>query len=192
MHRSLIGGFVIVALLLTGCTQPASSEGGDRVASPLDDCAGLESARPSGEEPAGTGSPLPNLSLPCFTGGEPVAVAELRGPLVVNLWASWCAPCREELPALQRYADRAAGEVRVLGVVTGDRRAAAASLAEELGIRFPALEDNGERLRSELGAIGLPATAFVDSSGLVRYLHQQPGLDESTLAELVEEHLGAG
>ena len=182
----------VLALLLAGCTQPASS-GGDEPASPLADCAGVVAEPgPSGEEPDGTGVPLPDLSLPCFTGGQPVAVGGLRGPLVVNLWASWCAPCREELPALQRYADRVAGAVRVLGVVTGDRRAAAASLAEELGIRFPALEDTGERLRAELGAVGLPATAFVDSAGRVRYVHQEPGLDESTLAALVEEHLGVG
>lgn len=141
--------------------------------------------------PGPDGDPLPELELPCFTGGEPVALASLRGPAVVNLWASWCAPCREELPELQRYADRTAGRVHVLGVVTDDPRpAAAAALAADLGVRFPALFDPERRLMVELGAPGVPATALVDSAGRVRYLHVEPGLDEPELARLVREQLG--
>src|SRR5690606_20567416 len=116
------------------------------VDAPLPVCAGLaeSSAGETIEPPPGEGERLPDLTLPCFTGGGPVRLAELRGPEVVNLWACWCSPCRVELPLLQAYADRTAGQVKVMGVVPGDRHAAAASLAEELGIGFPALEEREE------------------------------------------------
>jgi thiol-disulfide isomerase/thioredoxin len=174
-----------LALTVAGCGNAGDAAGAEEVASPLADCTGL--TEPLGE-PGDSGEPLPDLTLPCFTGGEPFQLADLRGPAVVNLWASWCGPCREELPVLQRYADRAAGRVHVLGVVTEDRRSAAASLAEDLGVTFPALEDPDALLRVELG-VWLPATLFVDSAGRVQHVLQGP-LDEETLAGLVTERLG--
>lgn len=148
--------------------------------------------QPAAVEPVGVGSPLPELTLPSLGSDEPVTLADLSGPLVVNLWATWCVPCREELPELQRYADAAAGEVGVVGVVTEDRRDAAAALAQDLGLRFPSVEDRGGRLKTALGVPGLPVTVFVDAAGVVRYVHREPGLDESTVARLVAEHLGVG
>lgn len=186
----------VVAVALLGLLLAlAGCQGGDRnpdaTVSPLADCQGL-TGPPAEPAPAaaGSGEPLPDLTLPCFTGGEPFRLADLRGPAVVNLWASWCAPCREELPALQRYADQTAGQVHVLGVVTKDPRpAAAVELATDLGIRFPALEDQTGRLRAEVAGTGLPVTLFVDAAGQLRYVHPGP-LDGSTLARLVTEHLG--
>lgn len=182
--RSTRGGLVVVvaaALALAGC------QGGEEAAapaSPLQDCAGLVVAWD--EAPR---KPLPAVTLPCFTGGELVALDELRGPAVVNLWASWCVPCREELPALQRYADRAGGDVRVVGVVTEDRRPAAASLAGHLDIIFPALDDPEGAVLAEVGGLGLPLTIFVDAAGEIRHLHNAP-LDEAGVERYVEEHLG--
>jgi thiol-disulfide isomerase/thioredoxin len=178
-----------LVLAVAGCSDAGdSADAEDPVSSPLADCTGL--TEPVGDPATGDGGePLPDLTLPCFTGEEPFRLADLRGPVVVNLWASWCTPCRDELPMLQAYADRAAGEVRVLGVVTEDRRSAAASLAEDLGITFPALDDREGLVRTDLARIGLPVTLFVDAAGRVRHVRNQP-LDEETLAGLVTEHLG--
>lgn len=184
----VVAALLGLALAVAGCQ--GGGDGPDVTASPLADCQGL--TEPPGEAvpAAGSGEPLPDLTLPCFTGGEPFRLADLRGPAVVNLWASWCAPCREELPALQRYADQTAGRVHVLGVVTKDPRpAAAAELATDLGVRFPALEDQPGRLRAEVAGTGLPVTLLVDAAGQLRYVHPGP-LDGSTLARLVTEHLG--
>lgn len=133
---------------------------------------------------------LPDLALPCFTGGEPYHLADLRGPAVVNLWASWCPPCRQELPVLQRYADQAAGRVHVVGVIVGDRPEAAASLAEDLGITFPSLADPERQLPVRVGVVGLPATLYVDAAGEITYRHLSGALDDDALAGQVREHLG--
>jgi thiol-disulfide isomerase/thioredoxin len=186
--RGAAGLLLGLAITAAGCGDAGDSAGAEEaVSSPLADCTGLtEPARSVGSGEGG--EPLPDLTLPCFTGGEPFRLADLRGPAIVSLWASWCPPCREELPMLQRYADRT--DVHVVGVVTGDRPAAAASLAEDLGITFPALDDPDELVRTEFAAVGLPVTLFVDLAGRVRYVHRAP-LDEPTLAGLVTEHFGA-
>jgi thiol-disulfide isomerase/thioredoxin len=133
---------------------------------------------------------LPDLSLPCFAGGTTVALRGLGQPTVINLWASWCEPCRAELPELQRLADRAGGAVTVLGVVTNDSRPAAASLAADLGVSFPAVFDGSSELQHSVGPQVLPMTLFVDASGVVRHLDVSGALDLSTLEDLVRRHLG--
>ena len=107
---------------------------------------------------------LPDLTLPCFTGGEPVRLANLRGPAVVNLWGSWCEPCRTELPAVQRLADRTAGRLHVIGVDTFDTRDAAGSFAADNGVRFATLYDRDKTLMSALGMANLPATVPTHAS----------------------------
>lgn len=168
----------------------AACGGGEdkQVPSPLAGCDGLTTPLALADPAAGTGEALPALELACFTGGEPFPLADLRGPAVVNLWASWCPPCREELPALQRYADAHAGEVHVLGVITDDRREAAAALADDLGLTFPALDDPDAQLQAQIGG-ALPVTLFVDAAGTVRYTHVEGELDETELDEYVTEYL---
>ena len=87
---------------------------------------------------------LAGISLPCLTGGEDLELGRIGRPAVINLWASWCGPCRTELPELQRFADAAGDRVVLLGVVTGDTRSAATSLAADLGVTFPSVFDAQE------------------------------------------------
>jgi thiol-disulfide isomerase/thioredoxin len=172
--------------------------------------AGPSSAGPSSTDPSSTGTPaggtdpagnrglvpagaptlLPDLRLPCFTGGDPVGLAAVRGPAVVNLWASWCPPCRKELPAFQRLAGRAGGQLHVVGVDTRDDRDAARSLAVDFGLTFPTLFDPDEQLRRKVARNALPITLFVDAEGRVRHIDNTGALDDSSLSALVERHLG--
>lgn len=158
-------------------------------ADPAGPPAGL-GTRPTLGSAADQTQPLPDLGLPCFTGGEMVSLRSLRGPAVINLWASWCDPCRKELPAFQRLAERASGQVHVVGVDTRDDRAAAQSLAADFGLTFPTLFDPGEKLRLKLERNVLPMTLFVDGQGRVRHVYDATALDDSLLAELVARHLG--
>lgn len=203
-RRGLALLLVPVLLAAAGCTAGAeekeSTPSGRQQAaanrpSPFQDCSALgappASAAPAGLPAAPADAPaLPELTLSCFTGGAPVALRDLRGPAVVNVWASWCPPCRKELPAFQRLSERAAGQLTVLGVNSQDSRDAAQSIGEDFGIRFPVLVDQGESLKRELNRKAIPLTVFVDGQGRVRHVDSSGALDDARLAALVRKHLG--
>ncbi|MEU8387425.1 TlpA disulfide reductase family protein [Micromonospora sp. NPDC048842] len=139
---------------------------------------------------AAGGSALPELTLSCFTGGAPVVLREVAGPAVINVWASWCPPCRKELPAFQRLSERAAGQLQVVGVNSRDSRGGAQSIGEDFGVRFPILVDQGEALQRELKRNAIPLTLFVDADGQLRHVDASGALDDAKLAKLVRQHLG--
>ncbi len=107
-----------------------------------------------------------------------------RGRVVfVNLWASWCAPCRSEVPALERLyqEDRDKGLV-VLGIDQGESAEAAAAFARELKVTYPILLDEDQRYGRAYAAVGLPTSLVVDRSG-----HIVRGIDgELTLAQMID------
>jgi len=181
-----------LVLLAAGCGGSDDAPPTPDPPAPFAGCAALGAPPPSAApvELAGPGRPLPEVVLPCFAGGPDVSVSAIRGPAVVNLWGSWCGPCREELPAFQRFADRAAGKVTVVGVDIRDSRSAASSLGADLGVTYPNLFDPSEELRAKLGVSALPATLFVDRDGRVRHLYNSTALDDATLATLAAKHLG--
>ncbi|MEU7755746.1 TlpA disulfide reductase family protein [Micromonospora sp. NPDC049171] len=199
---------VILPLLLTvtGCTsgtaddEPAPGPAAAERPSPFRDCATLNTApaaaspgaaAPSGAAaPAGGGQALPELTLPCFTGGAPVALRDVAGPAVINVWASWCGPCRTELPAFQRLSERTAGRLQVVGVNTRDSRDGARSIGEDFGVRFPILVDQGDAVQRELRRNAFPLTLFVDAQGRIRHVDATGALDDAQLAKLVRQHLG--
>ena len=177
--------FLVLALLLAGC---ASST----VASPPPAASCLPPA-PSVASPSGrAASRIPDLTLDCFSGGGRVRLTALHRPAIVNLWASWCAPCRTELPAFQRFADTVGDRVLVIGVDTGDTRDAGAGLMQDTKVAFPTLFDAKSALLSGVGRSALPVTLFVDGEGGIRYLYNDKALDEAGLARLAREHLGVG
>jgi thiol-disulfide isomerase/thioredoxin len=140
--------------------------------------------------PPGLGPEVPDLVLPCLGGGEDVA---LRGappgrPTLVNVWGSWCVPCREEVPHLVDLAERAGDRVGVVGVLTQDTPLRGLAFSKDYGIRYPSVvDDQGEVMRAF--ASGPPVTLFLDAQG--RIAHREVGkLDLRELEALVAEHLG--
>jgi thiol-disulfide isomerase/thioredoxin len=177
----------LVALItVTGCTRAHDPVAQPRPESPFAAC---PATSPVTAPPPDA---LPAVTLPCFTGGEPVALAGLGRPAVINLWASWCAPCRDELPALQAFADEAGDRVLVLGVVTDDVWDRAAWAGIDFGVRFPSVFDPGRTLLRELGRPGLPVTLFVAADGSVRAMDVSGALSLSRLRTMAAEHLGPG
>jgi cytochrome c biogenesis protein CcmG/thiol:disulfide interchange protein DsbE len=206
---------VALALGLTGCV-PADQAGGPTVDAPADggidgadlvpqqsnvdvdtpalrrqkQAAGIEPC-PAPTRPVTAAEPLPELTLPCLGGGQPVDLSTLRGPLVVNVFAQWCGPCREELPLFARLDAEAGDEVALLGIDHLDTQPAGAlELVAESGVRFPLVADPDGLLKPELRLLGLPRTLFVDAEGEV--VAQAPGVIRSyeELTGLVEQHLG--
>ena len=101
--------------------------------------------------------------------GRTVSLREYRGSLVVmNLWASWCPPCRAEMPDLQRLAEAEAGRgVAVVGVNEGESPQRARAFADSLGIHFPIWVDGGQQYGRTYDALGLPTTVILDRQGVV-------------------------
>ncbi|MEU2613306.1 TlpA disulfide reductase family protein [Micromonospora sp. NPDC007271] len=198
MNRRLAYLLAPLLLVVAGCTATAEQPEGPAPAtraerpSPFADCATLTAA-PASAVPAPNGTPgdqLPELTLACFTGGAPVALRDIKGPAVINVWASWCPPCRKELPAFQRLSERAEGRLQVIGVNSRDSRGGAQSIGEDFGVRFPMLVDQGDAFERALERNAFPLTVLVDGDGRIRHTDSTGALDDVRLAELVRRYLG--
>lgn len=141
--------------------------------------------------PTGLGPALPELVLPCLGGGSAV---ELRSappgrPTLVNVWATWCAPCVREVPDLVAFAEKAGDRVGLVGVLTQDSPTSALTFAQQFGMRWPSVVD-------EQGAVfrafrpGPPVTLFLDAQGRVVHKRSGPFDDLAEIEALVAQHLG--
>ena len=115
------------------------------------------------------GQPAPDLTLPVLDAEEELTLSDYRGkPVVLNVWASWCPPCRIELPLLERgsnqYAD--AG-VQFIGLHIQDTEAAALSTVRRFGLTYPNVRDARGLSAVDWGVVGLPVTFFIDRDGFV-------------------------
>jgi cytochrome c biogenesis protein CcmG, thiol:disulfide interchange protein DsbE len=110
-------------------------------------------------------------------------IASLHGyPVVANVWASWCGPCRQEFPVLQKLSARYGKKVAFLGVNSEDSTDAAATFLGEVPLPYPSYTETGKDiLYSVGGAGGFPDTAFYDRNGKLVNLHQGPYREESEL-----------
>jgi thiol-disulfide isomerase/thioredoxin len=137
---------------------------------------------------------MPSVTVPCLGGGRAVDVAGLRGPMIVNFWASWCGDCVKEMPALAAFA-KGQSTVKVVGIdVLDTGPGAALQLAGRSHVGYPLLADPDGTLdhASPLPVIpGLPFTAFVDATG--RLVHYQTGAmkTEADVAAAARKYLGA-
>lgn len=132
--------------------------------------------------------PMPEIDGPALLGGE-VTPAAYRGKVVVvNFWASWCGPCRQEQPGLQRLSEEYEGRVQFIGVNFKDDPAAARAYIDEFAVTYPSVQDSTGRIAHDFQIPWLPATVLVDAEGQLRYrlLGAQP---ESTLRGYLKELL---
>jgi cytochrome c biogenesis protein CcmG/thiol:disulfide interchange protein DsbE len=171
-HGRLAGG-LLVAALLTGCAtgqpSPPNRERATGVAATGEAAPAAPACEQLPEQPTAVGAAgLPALTVPCLGPGPDVPLDRLTGrPTLVNLWATWCGPCREEMPLLQAAHVRHGDRVRFLGIDVQDDPGAARWFLAELGIGYPhAVDADGELLRV-LGARGLPITLAMDADGRV-------------------------
>lgn len=149
-------------------------------------------AGPTGGAPAAETRPgrLPSLTLDRLGEEGRVDLAGIAGPAIVNVWASWCGPCRTELPALGQFAREARGDVEVWGIDILDADDAAEALLSQTGADFPSLRDPEGLSRGPLLVVGPPVTLFVAPDGTV--VHRvDGGIDTiDQWRALAREHLG--
>ncbi len=157
---------------------------------------------PPGSEPPPAAGPLADTVLTCLADGTPATPGRMTGvPMVLNLWAYWCEPCRTELPLFQEYADRAGSAVRVLTVHSDPDETKALSLLAALNqelraghrpqLRLPGLQDPDARVRAAANAPNaLPITVLIRPDGSIAEYVARPFRDVDDIADAVAGALG--
>ncbi len=154
-HRFVVACMLLAAVLLAGCRPPESTTDDQLPEGPV--------AYESLEEL----EPAPDFELPKMDGGI-VRLSELRGQWVlVNFWATWCAPCREEMPYLAQLASEHAGDVTVLAVNMREKPAMIAPFVAELGLNLPILLQPDDATLLAYDVRGLPVSVLIDPDGMV-------------------------
>ena len=136
---------------------------------------------------AGAPQPAPDFVLPAREGSD-VRLSELKGQVVmINFWATWCGPCRQEMPLLQQLQSKYEPlGFTLLGVNVENDSAAAQAWLEGMPVTFPILFDRENQVAERFGVEGMPSTVFVDRAGNVRHVHRgyRPG-DEAKYADVI-------
>ena len=175
-----------------GLKQAGSGDGGDTTA-----------LRPTAQEVrdklAGAPAPLAALHdqanelLPGDSKALRARLAAVKGhPAVVNIWASWCGPCRTEMPVLQRVALDRGRDVAFIGVNLKDNREAARSFLRDVPLSYPSYEDPDGRIYNAYGLSGAPSTVFYDARGRLAYLHQGPYDTVADLERDIDRYASGG
>ena len=161
---------LLLALSLTGCSSVTKTVA---LKGEVVDCAEVDYVA------ANPGDTL----LKCLTGSQKISVESLRGPLILNVWGSWCGPCEQEMPYFVEFNDQAKGKVKLLGIAVEEAKAQdSKDFITANGITWPNLYDAKGVTRSTFG-MGVPVTWFIDEQGTVVYKHV--GVINST-AELID------
>ena len=130
----------------------------------------------------------PDVSFATLDGGE-AAIRDYRGePLVLNFFASWCAPCIREMPEFEAVHQQYDGEVAFLGIAVSDRDADTDRLIEDTGVTYDIGRDPVGDLYSEFDGLAMPLTAFIAADGTVVTTHNG-ALDADDLTRMIEEDL---
>jgi len=165
---ALVGVVALVGLLAYGLSQNEPDRGIDR-------------ALARGERER-----APTLSLPSLGGGAKRALADYRGKVVVlNVWASWCDPCRRESPLLERWHRRLSGSGgTVLGIDVNDFTAKAQAFVRQYGLSYPQLKDRDGDSIEQLGIVAYPETFVIDRRGRIAANRRGP-VDDAFMRDSV-------
>lgn len=189
----LVAAAAIVAVVVVGLRQAPETTSGREPAKRTVGAAEL-SAKLRGAPPALAAL---HRQANSFLAGERAALsARLRAlrdhPVVVNVWAAWCGPCRSELPIFQRASVRWGTRVGFLGVDLRDNPGSAARLLREIPLTYPSYEDPRGRIAHGYGLVGTPSTIYYDSRGRQTHVHPGPYLELRALDDDIARYALAG
>ena len=173
MKRTLL---MVAALLLTGCasTEPVAQKG------EVISCGSVTT-----DEAITSG-----ISVECVDGSAGAVIQSLRGPMVLNVWGSWCTSCLAEMPEFVSFYGKAKGKVQLVGVAVEEAAPANSQrFIEKHGMTWPNFYDRENKTRGYFG-MGVPVTWFIDVTGEVKYKKIGVIKSEAELAELTEMYLG--
>jgi len=150
---------------------------------------GLADSQSEGLQPGGE---VPAASLETLPVGSEGSLSDYAGSWVLmNVWASWCVPCREESPALERFSRRNADRVVVLGIDTRDLSGDALDFIDEFGLTYPQLRDPDGRYADRLETTGVPESFLVDPEGRLARRLRGPFSSEADIARFAAPALRA-
>jgi cytochrome c biogenesis protein CcmG, thiol:disulfide interchange protein DsbE len=137
-------------------------------------------------ENLGPGSQAPEFTAPLLGGTGSVALSDLRGkPVLMNFWASWCVPCKDEAPLLRQAFAAYGSKVHFLGVDERDALTSALAFERDNGIKYPSVRDEGFRIYNDYGLTGQPESFFIDQNGVI--VQHVPGpLSKRELFDLLD------
>jgi cytochrome c biogenesis protein CcmG/thiol:disulfide interchange protein DsbE len=135
------------------------------------------------------GDALPDVDVEPLAGGETVSLSELEGPAVINLWATWCVPCRTEIPAIEAVHQRRSDEIGFVGINVGETGPDAAEFIAEVGATYAQYLDADGRASTARDATTLPVTLVIDAAGVV-VARELRAIDQDALDGLIDDALG--
>lgn len=182
---SVIAPILIISLLLAGCASSSANNSSTSTLAATCDFKG-----------SSTPNQLPDLKLPCLTSSgystHQISLTSLKGPLVINLWGSWCSPCKEEMPLFRKLylATAKSSALSIVGIDVEESSAkAGTNFMASQGMVWSQLADNNQQTRVDFG-MGVPVTWFVSANGEVAFKKIGQIHSWSELRGLITGHLG--
>ena len=163
-----------VVLLLAGCSSPS-----EKIAGQVVSCESITSTTTEN-----------SVVLDCLDGTDGASVDSIKGPAIINVWGSWCGPCKEEMPILRSFYEKAQGKVLLIGVDVEEASIEdGRKFVENYGITWPNLYDADGKSRAYFG-MGVPVTWFIATDGSVAYKHIGVLKSEIELISMTSKYLG--
>ena len=161
-------------MLLVGCSSPSA-----KIAGQVISCTDIKSI-----------SSANSINLGCLDGSEGASIDGIKGPAIINVWGSWCGPCKEEMPILRSFYKKAQGKITLIGTDVEEASIEdGRSFVENHGITWPNLFDADGKSRPYFG-MGVPVTWFIAADGSVAYKHIGVLKSEIELITLTSKYLG--
>lgn len=150
--------------------------------------AALAVAACGGAGVGGAGDALPGVSITPLDGGSEVLLSDIEGPAVVNLWATWCTPCRKEIPDFQAVHESRGDEVRFVGINIGENADQIDEYLTEVGATYEQYIDEEGFVQTELEATNMPTTVVIGADGRIVTRHLGR-MDRAALDEAIDAAL---